>query len=186
LTEVVYGIGLGAKGVAWCLGVAALPAWWFLLFFGPIYVIWRDSKDANTFGSPGLSALIVVYVLAVGVILIATAEAYSIRGTEASLELRWFPIAVLYQVFQPVTWYGSWKTEIPLWELGIAALIIGVVIGFFAMVTYMVWRFGKWGKAPGHATAATEDGIEAPPTRSVGEPKPPSEESSPNKEPPQS
>jgi hypothetical protein len=194
LSEVVYGIQLGTieplqgpQSVAWWVGVAALPAWWFLLFFGPIDFIRRISKNPTTFHSPGLVALIVVYVLAVLGVLIASAEAYSIRGSGGfQLEVSEFPRAILHQIFQPVTWYGKWGHYRSSSDLGLAALIIGVVLGLFAMVTFIVWRFGKRGETPARTTSAPEDDMEAAPKIAVEEPKPPDEESSPNKEPPPS
>jgi hypothetical protein len=188
MTEVVYGIGLGTEGlsgaqsVAWWVGVATLPAWWFLLFFGPIYFIRRIRKDSTTFGLPGLIALIGVYVLAILGVLIASAEAYNIRGGGVPLSLGEFPVAILYQIFQPVTWYWPWGSDSPLPDIGLAALIIGVVVGIFAMVTSIVWRFWDRSKIPARTNSTPEDGVEASPTMAVEESKPPGEESSPNKE----
>jgi hypothetical protein len=91
-------------------------------------------------------------------------------------------VAILYQIFQPVTWYWPWGSDSPLPDIGLAALIIGVVIGIFAMVTSIVWRFWDRSKIPTRTNSTPEDGMEASPTMAVEEPKPPGEESSPNKE----
>jgi hypothetical protein len=194
LTEVVYGIGLGTTGllgiesVAWWIGLAALPVWWFVLFLGPINFIWRIGKGSTTeFGSSGLIALIGVYLLAILGILVANAEAYAIRGSGAPLHIGQLPVAILYQIFQPVTWYLPWDVNSSILYLGLAALIIGLVIGVLAMITFLIGRLRERGRTPAQATSEPDDGVEAaPPVREVESPKPLGEKPSPGKVPPTS
>jgi hypothetical protein len=96
-------------------------------------------------------------------------------------------VAILYQIFQPVTWYLRWGVPSTIASLGFSALIIGVVIGIFAVVTFLSWRLRERGRTPAIATSEPDDGVEAaPPESAVEPPKPQSEKPPPVKEPPPS
>lgn len=99
LTEIVYGVSVGAAVLGAALGILACLVWWGFLFMGPIAFL-RRMRAYQT--DVERRALYVVYALMLAAIFSLSGEAYNVRGGGG------FWRNAAEQLYQPLAWHTSW------------------------------------------------------------------------------
>ena len=104
LMEIVYGVALFHQALGMTLGIVATPVWLLLLIGAPVHFILRTRP---VFGRAEQRALLLAYVVSLGVILVTNAEVYRLRAKDPATPSA-LTVNVLVQFVQPLTWPQRW------------------------------------------------------------------------------